>query len=254
MITDDDLHDCHAEHSKKRKRHKKIAVVAAVAALVSQYSTLKRTRTPSMFRKRWDSEYLLNLAQQESTFVREYRVTPKGFDILLELLYDYLKVDEEMARRSQSLSGSKVVSVASRLGMALIILAGGRPLEAMRTHGVSETTCRNNFHKVIKVINSCYALAIKYPLTTESLERVADGFVQRSTHRLFKYCTGLFDCFCILMLLSLSLNRGCRWDSDMHQSSKEKVRYKPKPESKEMVFWEQDARGVQRTSMRGFEL
>ena len=39
----------------------------------------KKQRAPALFRKRWDSEYLLDLAQKEGSFVAEYRVDPAGF-------------------------------------------------------------------------------------------------------------------------------------------------------------------------------
>ena len=50
-------------------------------------------RSPSLFRKRWDDHYLGNLDVYEDSFVKEYRLNPKAFDILLELLLPRLSVN-----------------------------------------------------------------------------------------------------------------------------------------------------------------
>ena len=54
-------------------------------------------RKPRIFRKRWDSDYLRNLAEQENSFLAEYRVDPASFDILVNMLGDSLEVNNEMA-------------------------------------------------------------------------------------------------------------------------------------------------------------
>ena len=75
-----------------------------------------------------------DLATRESSFVAEYRLDPSSFDILSGMLEMDLRVDERMSQISTS---SGAISTNSRLGSALIILAGGRRIECMRTHGVS---------------------------------------------------------------------------------------------------------------------
>jgi hypothetical protein len=47
-----------------------------------------------------------------------------------------LTVDQDMANMA---TNSGPITSHSRLGAALIILAGGRRIEAMRTHGISST-------------------------------------------------------------------------------------------------------------------
>ena len=54
-----------------------------------------------LFRKRWDSDHLNDLAVREHSFVAEYRVDPGGFSILHELLDPMLQVNENMASHSQ---------------------------------------------------------------------------------------------------------------------------------------------------------
>ena len=63
-----------------------------------------------------------DLATRESSFVAEYRLDPSSFDILSGMLEMDLRVDERMSQISTS---SGAISTKSRLGSALIILAGG---------------------------------------------------------------------------------------------------------------------------------
>ena len=121
----------------------------------------KIEKSGSFFRKRWDEEYLVRLAEQERSFVSEYRVCPRGFQLLIELLGPDLVIDTEMARRSMAISGSKPITTGSRVASALILLAGGRPVEVMRTHGISMSQVARNFAKVVAAINRHPSLAIK---------------------------------------------------------------------------------------------
>ena len=43
-------------------------------------------RASAHYRRRWDSEYLVNLAITKGSFIGEYRVDPGGFDVLIDLL------------------------------------------------------------------------------------------------------------------------------------------------------------------------
>jgi hypothetical protein len=92
--------------------------------------------------------------------VAEYRVDPKGFDILHQLLSQMLSVNDEMASRSMSSSRSNPITSSSRLGAALIMLGGGRRIEAMRTHGISQAFAYKNLHDVVTAINTHPALEI----------------------------------------------------------------------------------------------
>ena len=59
-------------------------------------------RASPLFRKRWDSIYLRDLAANEGSFVAEYRVDPRGFEILTELLESSISRDEKYSRRAMS--------------------------------------------------------------------------------------------------------------------------------------------------------
>ena len=79
-------------------------------------------RSPSLFRKRWDDHYLVNIAVNEDSFVKEHRLNPKAFDILLELLLPRSSVNDKMAEMARAKTGSEPIKTSSRLWAALIIL------------------------------------------------------------------------------------------------------------------------------------
>ena len=160
--------------------------IAAATALHSEHSS-------ALFRKRWDSNYLIGLVLKENSFVAEYRHDPAGFNDLLNLLYDSLTVNKKMAALQSSRSGSGPITPDSRLGCALIMLAGGRRIEAMRTHGLSEPGVYANFKRVVRAVNACPALAIEYDRTVEGLEARAAGFKKKVNHGLLKYCVDCID-------------------------------------------------------------
>lgn len=54
--------------------------------------SLQMFRQPSFYRIRWQQDYLLNLANNEGSFVSEYRVDPVGFDMLIHYLQPQLEV------------------------------------------------------------------------------------------------------------------------------------------------------------------
>lgn len=89
---------------------------------------------------------------------------------------------------------SEAITVASRLGAALIMLGGGRKLEAMRTHGISKAQAFKNLHRVVAAINSCSALDINFdPCNKAKLDSLAEGYQKRSDHDIFKKCVGAID-------------------------------------------------------------
>jgi len=141
----------------------------------------KKMRMEHIFRKRWDSDYLRDLAIREGTFLSEYRLDPSSFDLLLQMLSPRISVDEKMECVAMCGTGSAPITPDSRLGAALIMLAGGRRLESMRTHGISESLSYANFKKVVDAINDCPALAITCDNSPAGLRRRAAQFQQRSS-------------------------------------------------------------------------
>ena len=43
-------------------------------------------RGPPLYRKRWDSHYLIDLATRKGSFLAEMRLSPREFEIIHELL------------------------------------------------------------------------------------------------------------------------------------------------------------------------
>ncbi len=146
-------------------------VIFAVASALC----LTKFQGPAEFRKRWDCEYLVNLAIRERSFKRENRMEPREFDILHELFAPRLTVNQGMARLAISRAGSGPIPSASRLACALILLGGGRITEVMRAHGVSRSFAYENFHDVIRAINSCPQLEIECSNSEEDLKIKAEA-------------------------------------------------------------------------------
>ena len=97
---------------------------------------IRPCRDDKYFRTRWREGYCRDLAEKENSFIAEYRLDPVSFDLLSEMLAPDLGVNEVMANLS---SKSGLITNHSRLGCALIMLAGGRNFEAMRSHRVSQS-------------------------------------------------------------------------------------------------------------------
>lgn len=152
-----------------------------------KYKNLNR-RNLASFRKLWDCDYLVNLTLNEKLFIAEYRVDPGGFDVLHELLGAMLLN-----------SSAAHISSASRLGAALIMLAGGSSTEAMRTHKMSMSTVDDNFHRVIDAINNDPALKIVCDNSSEELQKRSSYFKHHSVFEIFKYCAGVIDGLAIRM-------------------------------------------------------
>lgn len=164
--------------------------LAAICKLICDETIYRKS---PLYRKRWDSHYLRHLAVMEGSFIAEYRLAPKEFDCLHQLLASAIEVNQRMARVAMQTSCTEEISVASRLGIALIMLGGGRRTEAMRTHGVSRSSCYAILHQVVSAINNCPALEINGRNDILSLQSRAAEFKKKSTHGLFEYCVGAID-------------------------------------------------------------
>jgi len=178
------------EDPSKRRRVARDEEAVAIA-LATHFSHVPRNKC--IFRKRWDSYYLRDLAEKEKSFLSEYRLDPGGFDLLHEMLSPRLTVNELKASASNMRSGSGDIGTDSRLGAALIMLAGGRFMEAMRTHGLSRTFVDTNLLHVCEIINSHPGLKIECPNDMHSLRKRAESFRDRGDCGLFEYSTGVID-------------------------------------------------------------
>jgi hypothetical protein len=87
-----------------------------------------------------------------------------------------IEVREDYSLRPVGTCGSKAITSSSRLAAALIILGGGRCIEAMRTHGLSKSFVVTNLMKVVDAINSCPQLAITCDVSAAACSRLAAEF------------------------------------------------------------------------------
>ena len=95
------LKDADFQRKSRRKRgmdedEEEIKPTLILTVLVRELCTVPRA--PSLFRKRWDDQDLVNLTVNDDSFVIEYRRNPTAFDILLALLLPRLTVNEERAK------------------------------------------------------------------------------------------------------------------------------------------------------------
>ena len=111
----------------------------------------------------------------------------------MSILEPTLQVNENMANLAMIRTQSDPISTASRVGSALILLAGGRVLESMRTHGVAESSVYQNFYKFLDAVNNTPELEIKFDLHEDTLVNTASGFNKLSTYNLFSHCVGAID-------------------------------------------------------------
>jgi predicted GNAT family acetyltransferase len=160
-----------------------------VLFLVETSNNTKLNRSSSVFhRQRWESEYLVNLAIQEGTFVSDYRMGPREFDIIHTLIGDRLKGNEQMAPVAAARSEFVPITAASKIGTALILLAGGRRLEAMRTHGIAQATVYSTLHSFCAAINEYPVFDLDYRSDLFTLKRRAKEFYAKSFVSFFNYC------------------------------------------------------------------
>jgi hypothetical protein len=153
----------------------------------------KLARGPKLYRRRWDRDYYVNLAIAEGSFCKEYRLAYDEFILLVDLLKPFLENDQRYYNISMSKCGSKPITTESRVGAALILLAGGRTMEAIRVHGLSESFVYANLHRVVEAINRCPQLNIVCDNSEDGLKKRANEFCEKSTHNIFEYCTGAID-------------------------------------------------------------
>lgn len=183
---------------KKRMREEfevqNALITASIAQLLEdKWNSTVRIRTAALYRKRWDCVYLRDLAEKENSFVSEYRLGPKQFDMLCDMLSPIIDKNQEMAQRAMAKCKSAPISTDSRVGAALIMLAGGRATESMRTHGLAKATVYCNLHEVVRAINTHPSLEIKYDSSLVGLRKRAKEFRSRGQFGLFRYMTDAAD-------------------------------------------------------------
>ena len=75
------------------------------------------------------------------------------------------------------------------------MLAGGRRIEVMRTHGIAQSTAYSNLRNVVRAINKHPRLAIHFDISPHGLSKTAEDFKQKGDHGLFHHCVGMFKMY-----------------------------------------------------------
>lgn len=79
----------------------------------------------------------------------------------MELLGPALDVNRRQASNAMKNCGSKIITPDLRIAAALIMLAGGKSMEVMRTYGYSRSIAYANLHRFVRIVNQCPTLEIK---------------------------------------------------------------------------------------------
>lgn len=200
---------CPSSSIKKRKIQEERDIMELMEIVVlAQAVTRRLPPAPPLRRYRWNSSYLRDLAAREGSFVAEYRMTPIQFDTLCDMLGPSLHWDEKMAAVCEKKTQSSAIGVDSIVGQALIRLAGGRCIESMRTHGVSETTAYRSLQRFVDAVNTCDLLAMDTAYSMHTLQVRANEFKQLSTHHLFDFCVGAVDGLAIQVIAPSEIRGG----------------------------------------------
>jgi hypothetical protein len=129
------MHDIHVLRKvRKASNVRKAAFFFAFLSCVAVLSKSVRCGAADRpDRKRWDQERLIALGVFENSFTREYRMSHKCFLALDKLLQTDLLSNEKFASIRAKGTKSPPITTTSKLGIALILLGGGRFTEATRT-------------------------------------------------------------------------------------------------------------------------
>eukprot|EP00904_Undaria_pinnatifida_P012574 jgi/Undpi1/8447/HiC_scaffold_25.g10914.m1 len=179
------------EHEERQRRELDAIAVALVCILVCQEATAER-RARATKRKRLNWKRHASASVREKSFRRKYRMDEPAFNKLVEILRPVIEADEKYARLRTK---SGVISVETRVAIALRFCAGGSYLDLQDVHGVSKTSCYSCFHQVVDAIIECSSKIgpMKFPTTGEELKKLAAEFEEKSDGQAITGCVGCLD-------------------------------------------------------------
>jgi DDE superfamily endonuclease len=159
--------------------------------IMKTINTIRRQtckRNPSLFDQRllWDN--FRDRYQHRRDFKRHLRMSPQSFSKLLELLYNDLAVDVEMAL----LRGGAILPEIC-LYATLRYFSGGSFLDIKFYTGISSASFYRCVWRTVKAIRRCSHLFIHFPSTTDELEMAAEGFAGISSNSAIDNCVSVVD-------------------------------------------------------------
>ena len=150
------------------------------------------SRADRVFRTRlaWDEHVRMLLL--ENQFERTYRMSHEAFQNLVELLRPDISVDEAMSYVSSSGSTQPIIPELV-LHCLLRYLSGGTYIDVRLLAQMSVASFYRILHLAIKSVCQCTALAIRFELDEESINRRMALFANLSSHQVMRGCTGCID-------------------------------------------------------------
>jgi hypothetical protein len=91
-----DFNAMDSKRSRKRRNREFNDSMDEVTYFLSNYEG-PLFRKPKLWRMRWNEDYFVQLAINESSFVAEYRMSFRAHKLLCDMLEGDLKVDQRMA-------------------------------------------------------------------------------------------------------------------------------------------------------------
>ena len=139
------------------------------------------------------SQLVASLGPDE--FKKHHRVSRKIFATIHSKIKHLIRSKVKYARKTCCRDGVSHVDSRSKLSMTLKHLAGSRTYDIERTHGVSRSTVVQSIAMTLDAIIVEFGIP-PFPLDNEEqLQKLADGFKQKSTGGLFDNVIGAFDGF-----------------------------------------------------------
>jgi hypothetical protein len=108
-------------------------------------------------------------------FRRMYRMSEGTFYALFDLLQPKFVVPKE-----KGIPPNGLITLDSRLAMALRLCAGGCKYDIAATHGVSPNEVYTSLWLVVDAVHACSALDIKFPSSHEEQQQLANDFKAKS--------------------------------------------------------------------------
>lgn len=165
--------------------------LSAMTAMAAVFMLLPTHREGAISRTRqdyWD-EFIRPLLEDKS-FKMRFRMEPKEFDKLYEMLRTRLEGDERKGRgRNGTIAGEWV------LASTLQWLAGHGVCAGADGPRMARSTAYAKIQRGLDAINDCGRLRIRWARTEEELQKNAQGYRARSSQRdpPLKHCVGALD-------------------------------------------------------------
>ena len=168
------------------------ALLALVVFLSKQKATATRSTCHVRNRLPWDLHVAKLYHESPTAFERVYRMSFVSYKKLCSWIDPYVRVDPI---KSQNRTGTGRIETEVVLHCLLRWLAGGSYLDVRMIAGISESSFYPCCYKAADAIRCLEQLAIRFPTTTEAIEKSVDGFKAISREEVIDGCVACIDGF-----------------------------------------------------------